>query len=182
VNPIRWPIDDDAVVRTFAPDDAEMLFELVEANRDRLDRWMPWVEGTRSPADTRRFIERCLASETDIEGNGIWVAGELAGSIGMSVDMWHHSGELGYWIAAPFEGRGLVTRACRLFIEHAFTELGLHRISLRAAVGNRRSRAVAERLGFRREGVLRDGDRVGGGLFVDLVAYGLLEDEWRAGS
>jgi ribosomal-protein-serine acetyltransferase len=139
---------------------------------------MPWTESTRSAADVVDFIERSLASEHDLEANGIWVDGRAAGTIGLRVNLLVNNGELGYWIGEEFEGRGLVTRACRLFIEHAFGELGLHRISLHAGVENRRSRAVAERLGFTEEGVIRDGDRVGGGRYVDLVAYGLLEHEW----
>jgi ribosomal-protein-serine acetyltransferase len=179
VKPIYWPIDEDAFIRTYTPDDAEEVYRLVEANRDRLEAWMPWTESTRSTADTLDFIQRSLASEHDLEANGIWVDGRAAGTIGLRVNLLVNGGELGYWIGAEFEGRGLVTRACRLFIDHAFGELGLHRISLHAGVENRRSRAVAERLGFREEGVIRDGDRVGGGRYVDLVAYGLLEDEWR---
>lgn len=178
MTPIYWPIDDEAFVRTFTPDDAEEVFALIQANRARLEAWMPWTESTRSPADVVDFIERSLASEHDLEANGIWVGGRAAGTIGLRVNLLVHAGELGYWIGEEFEGRGLVTRACRLFIDHAFGQMGLHRISLHAGVENRRSRAVAERLGFTREGVIRDGDRVGGGRYVDLVAYGLLEDEW----
>jgi ribosomal-protein-serine acetyltransferase len=65
-------------------------------------------------------------------------------------------------------------------IGHAFRELGLHRIWLTTAVEDRRSRAVAERLRLREEGVIRDGDRVAGDRYVDLVSYGLLEREWSS--
>jgi ribosomal-protein-serine acetyltransferase len=178
VKPIYWPIDDEASIRTYTPDDAEELFALVEANRDRLEAWMPWAERTRSPADTRDFIERSLASD-HLEANGIWVEGRTVGTIGLTIDHLVNAGELGYWIDAGHEGRGLVTKASRAFLDHAFGVLKLHRVALRAGVENRRSRAVAERLGFREEGVIRDGDRVGGGRYIDMVVYGLLEHEWR---
>ena len=63
----------------------------------------------------------------------------------------------------------------------AFDELGFHRVFIRAAPGNVRSRAVPERLGFVEEAVLREEARgaVARG-FHDLVVYGMLEDEWRA--
>jgi ribosomal-protein-serine acetyltransferase len=178
VNPIYWPIDDESFVRTYTPDDAEAAFALVDANRDRLDRWMPWVRMTRSPEDTRAFIQRAIASEHDLEGNGIWVGRDLAGAIGLRVDPLSHKGEIGYWIGEAFEGRGLVTRACRLFIDHGFRELGLHRVELHAGVENVRSRAVAERLGFLHEGTLREADRVQGDRYIDMAVYGLLDREW----
>ena len=178
MNPIRWQIDDEASVRTLLPEDAEAVFAVIDANRAWIRPWMPWEPLEHEPADVRAFIERCLASETDLEGNGIWVGERFAGGIGFSIDPLNACGELGYWIAASFERRGLVTRACRLFLDHGFRELGLHRISIHAATGNVRSRAVAERLGFEQEAVLRQAGRTGDGTFVDLVVYSMLEHEW----
>jgi ribosomal-protein-serine acetyltransferase len=179
VNPIRWDLGDGVVVRTLTPDDANELFDLVEANRDRLRPWMPWEPMTTTPDDTRGFIERALASETDLDANGIWVDGRLSGSIGMRVDASDSKADIGYWLDRDAEGRGIVTTACERFLSFAFEELGLHRVGLCAAVGNRRSRAVAERLGMAQEGVVRGGQRVADG-FVDLALYGLLADDWRA--
>jgi ribosomal-protein-serine acetyltransferase len=89
-----------------------------------------------------------------------------------------NTGEIGYWITRAFEGRGLVTGACTLFVDHAFRERRLHRIEIHAAADNARSRAVAERLGFTHEATMRDGCRKPDGTYVDQVIYGLLEDEW----
>jgi ribosomal-protein-serine acetyltransferase len=179
VNPIYWDLGDGLEVRTLTPDDARASFALVDANRDRLRPWMIWEPQTKTADDSRAFIVRCLASPTDIEGNGMWVDGHLAGGIGLRIDVGDSSGEIGYWIGSEFEGRGIITRACRSFFDFAFDELGLHRMELCAASGNVRSRAVADRLGMRQEGVLRDGVRTPEG-FKDLVIYAILEDEWRA--
>jgi ribosomal-protein-serine acetyltransferase len=179
VNSVYWDLGDGIEIRTFTPDDAEESFALVDRNRDRLRPWMIWEPTTRSPDDSRAFILRSLASETDVEGNGIWVDGRLAGGMGLRVDVGDATAEIGYWIGGDFEGRGIITRACRRFFDFAFDELGMHRMELCAASGNVRSRAVAERLGMRQEGVLRDGVRTPDG-FKDLVIYGILDDEWRA--
>jgi ribosomal-protein-serine acetyltransferase len=180
VNPLYLPIGDEAFVRTFALDDAETLFSLVDAERERLRRWMPWTDGVRTVEDQRGWIQRALASEHDHEANGIWLStGELAGTIGMTVTTLENRAEVGYWIAERYEGRGLVSRAAAAMIDLGFRELRLHRITLRAAVTNARSRAVAERLGFTREGVLREQGLVCTGQYHDMVVYGLLDREWK---
>jgi len=175
---IDWPIDEHLRIRSFTPEDAKVLFGLVDANRDRLRPWMPWEPTTRGPADTRAFIEGARSSPVDSEANGLWVDDALAGAMGLTVNTLANAGEIGYWIGGAYEGRGIVTRAAERFLACAFEELGLHRIQLLAAVGNVRSRAVAERLGMREEGALREAERVHGG-YHDLSVYGLLEDEWR---
>lgn len=179
MRPIFWDLGDGTVIRTLTPDDAPALYALVDDNRSRLRPWMAWEPGTKSADDTRTFIERAVASEADAEAIGIWVDGDLAGTIGLSVTVIDNRGEIGYWIDGASEGRGIITRACRRVMAFAFEELELHRIELCAAVGNTRSRAVAERLGMVQEGVAREGGRGGEG-YVDLVLYGILRDEWAA--
>jgi ribosomal-protein-serine acetyltransferase len=179
VNQLYWDLEGGAVVRSYTLGDAEDLFDLIDANRDHLRPWMIWEQTTKGVDDTRTFIQSCLDEPVSIEGNGIWVDGELAGGIGLDIDTLSNSGEIGYWLAKPYEGRGIVTRACERFFDMAFDELGLHRLELQAASGNLRSRAVAGRLGMHEEGVARDGLRVAGG-YLDSVQYAILEDEWRA--
>jgi ribosomal-protein-serine acetyltransferase len=181
VNPIRWDLGGGLVVRTYVVDDAQELFELVDANRARLRPWMVWEPATTAVDDTRRFIERALAAGSDQEGNGIWLDGVLIGGAGLSVDTLANSGEIGYWIDTAHEGRGIITRVCERFFDFAFDELGLHRMELQAASSNARSRSVADRLGMTLEGVARDGIRVADG-YLDSCTYGILEDEWRARS
>ena len=55
----------------------------------------------------------------------------------------------------------------------------LNRIEIRAAVGNARSRAIPERLGFREEGTLREAELVDGAA-LDIVVYSMLASQWRA--
>jgi ribosomal-protein-serine acetyltransferase len=176
---VRFDLGDGVELRSLEPEDAEAVFAVIDANREHLRRWFPWVDPTVSPAEPRAFIERSRASENDVEAVGIWVDGGFAGSIGMRVDPLNNHGELGYWLAKSFEGRGLVTKGCRALIEHGLRELRLHRIVITAAPDNVRSRAVAERLGFTQEAQLRDAGLAAGG-YHDLVVYGLLEHEWRS--
>jgi ribosomal-protein-serine acetyltransferase len=179
VNPIRWDLGDGLIVRTYIAGDAQELFRLIDANRERLRPWMIWEPQTTSVADSLAYIERSASSSTDMEGNGVWLDGMLIAGVGLGVDTLSNSGEIGYWIDGGHEGKGIITRVCERFFDFAFEELGLHRMELQAASGNMRSRAVAERLGMAQEGVARDGIRVADG-YLDSVVYAILEDEWRA--
>jgi ribosomal-protein-serine acetyltransferase len=180
VNPISWWVADGAVLRTLTLDDADVVYRAIDDNRDRLRPYMPWEQTTRSPDDVRAFIERSLASPTDLNANGIWVEGAYAGSVGFRVDEAMSAGEIGYWNVRGFEGQGLITKGCRLFIDYGFRERTLHRIEIHSAADNRRSRAIAERLGFTLEASMRDGHRHPDGTYVDQMVYGLLEHEWLA--
>ena len=176
---IDWDLGEGVRIRTLVPGDADALFMLVDANRERLRPWMIWEPTTTSPADTLAFIERSRASSSDAEANGIWVQGKLAGTMGLAIETLANGAEIGYWIGGDYEGQGLITRGCRRFFDEGFQALGLHRIELKAAEGNVRSQAVAERLGMTREAVLREAVRVHDG-YLDLIVYGMLEHEWAA--
>ena len=103
--------------------------------------------------------------------------GALAGVIGLEpIDSAHRTASIGYWLGAGQQGRGTMTRAVQALVEHAVSVLELNRIEIRAAVGNARSRAIPQRLGFREEGTLRQAERVGDA-YLDIVVYSLLASE-----
>lgn len=175
----RQSVGEGAELRRLEERDAGELFALIEQNRERLY----WLPDGYSLEDARRFIRLWLEKDSEGKGfkAGIRCGVVLAGSVGFNnIDRQNGSVSLGYWLAAPFEGRGLVARSCRALIGHAFGGLGLNRVEIRCASGNLKSRAVAERLGFTLEGVLREAERVRGRR-EDQVVYGLLAGEWGEG-
>lgn len=87
------------------------------------------------------------------------------------------AGKLGYAIAAGEWGHGYATDAVRTLTAFAFRELGLHRVSAAIGPDNAASLALVERLGFTREGVLRDHVHTNGA-WRDSVLYSVLEHEW----
>ena len=168
-----------AVLRPFTPDDSEALFAVLDRNRARLARWFHWMDDAVDASSQHAWIESRNGNERSLDGNAIWVGDELAGGCDLIIGGSDDVGELGFWLDDGFTGRGLVTRAAEALIKRGFEDEGLHRIQLRAGVENLRSRAVAKRLGMREEGVMRGAGKVGGDLYVDLVMYGLLVDDWR---
>ena len=178
----RVEIADGALVlRPLSVEDAPALFRLIEADRERLGQWLPWVDDTRTESDSTRFIVDA-AEERQRRRSlvlGIYVDDELAGTIGLHYIEWFdRSAELGYWIASRREAQGWVTRAAHGVLGFAFRAAGLNRVVIRCAIGNDRSRRVAERLGFRREGILREAHFVRG-RYLDQHLFALLRREFE---
>ena len=71
-----------------------------------------------------------------------------------------------------------MTGACKCLIEYGFNDLKLHRIEIHCASDNRKSRAIAKRLGFSEEGISRGSELARGGKLVDNYNYALLEQDW----
>lgn len=182
-HPAKFPVDADTELRIVREDDAAAIFALTDANRAHLRRWLPWVDNTRSVADTRAFALRSLEQLRNNDGfqTTVWHRGQLVGVVGFHYFDWTNKRtEIGYWLAESFQGRGIMTRACQALVDYAFRGLGLNRIEIRVAPDNARSQGIPRRLGFREEGTLREvawlNDR-----FIDLVVYSLLREDRPAG-
>ena len=178
--PARIRVDDELELRAVEPADAAEIFDLTDQNRVYLRRWMPWVDGTRTAADTMAFIARSLEEIRLGQGYQLTVRlhGQVVGVMGLVyVDEANRRAEIGYWLGEAFQGRGIMTRACRALVAFAFASLRLNRVEIRVEVGNRRSRAIPERLGFTQEALLREAawmyDHP-----IDLVMYAFLRRAW----
>ena len=124
----RLRIGPEAELRLLQERHAEELFALVDQNRERLRDWLPWVDGIRTVEDERSFIRGSLEqyASNGAFAAGIWSDGGLAGSIGLHpIDRDNRITDIGYWISADREGRGLVTMAFRAFDSTAAAEYTL---------------------------------------------------------
>ena len=103
--------------------------------------------------------------------------GEVLGFAAIvQLDLGAREGEIGYAIAAPARGRGVASRAVSLLTDWGFGELDLLRLELRIDVDNTGSERVAERNGYRREGVLRS-KHFKEGLRTDVGIWSRLRDD-----
>jgi ribosomal-protein-serine acetyltransferase len=170
---------DSLGLRTLQAADAPELHALVEANRDYLAPWVPWAAAQELP-ETEKFIAETQDQIARNDGFQACIApgGPIIGVAGFHGVSWaNRRTSIGYWLAEDQQGQGIMTSAVRALVDHAFGEWDLHRIEIQCAPGNRRSRAIPERLGFREEALLRENELVGG-RYLDSVLYGLLEGEW----
>jgi ribosomal-protein-serine acetyltransferase len=178
---VREPlaVTDECQLRLLEEADSEELYRVIDGNRAYLARWMPWA-AAQTRETTIEFIRatRRQAAADDGFQAALVCDGAIIGIAGFhSVNWQHGSTTIGYWLDEQHQGRGLMTRAVRALVDLAFVEWGLHRVEIRVATNNDRSRAIPERLGFREEGVQREAEQIGE-RYNDLAVYGLLAREW----
>ncbi len=179
----RFELSDGVQLRSLTEADVKELYALIEANRSYLAPWMPWAAG-QTVDGTAEFVRKSIKQEADDDGFqvAVIVDGAIAGVLGHEVDRENRTTTIGYWLAEDQQGRGLMTAAVKRLLEHAFDELRLNRVGIEVAPNNPRSRALAERLGFREEGVLREAERFADDDYRDLVLYSMLASEWSRGA
>ncbi|WP_373894329.1 GNAT family N-acetyltransferase [Virgibacillus natechei] len=174
-------VDEELYLRLFAIGDAEDLFRLIDDSRDYLREWLAWVDNTTTVDDSRGFIEHTLRTyEAESEWTaGIFYQGKLVGTAGFnSFDWTNKVAYIGYWLAEGYQGKGIMSRVCRALTSYAFHELQLNKVTIRAAYENKKSRAIPERLGFKKEGQIRQAEWLYDH-YVDHVVYGMLAHEWE---
>ncbi|HUL96449.1 MAG TPA: GNAT family N-acetyltransferase [Usitatibacter sp.] len=141
--------------------DAEPLYAAVRESMHTVGRWMSWCHAGYALGDVKDWIARCEASwagEGDREF-GIFDAksGEPLGCAGINqINHVHDFGNLGYWVRASRERRGVAHAAARAIARYGFAELGLARLEIVVHPDNAASRRVAEKVGARFEAIARN--------------------------
>ncbi|MEX1215547.1 GNAT family N-acetyltransferase, partial [Saccharospirillum sp.] len=166
-------------LQLLSKDHIDDLFGLVDANREHLREWLPWVDSNRSSVDTKSFINSAISQRDS--GNGLQYAvfheEVMCGVCGFHrFDTTNKTGGIGYWLSRGYSGKGIMTLSVRALVESGFREHDLNRIEIACATGNVKSRAIPERLGFRFEGMLREREYLYG-RYVDHAVYSMLASE-----
>lgn len=172
-------INDETKLRLLEERDANKLFSLTHSSRNNLRNWLPWIDDTETVEDSKRFIKSASKQFCNNDGfqAGIWYRGELAGVVGLhSIDWSNKCTSLGYWLGDNYQGKGLMTIACKEIVNYCFNELNLKRIEIRVATRNYKSIAIPQRLGFKKEGCLEKAERLYD-KYVDHYMFALINDE-----
>ncbi len=175
--------DGTVTLRPFQFVDAPELYTAVRESLAELKPWMSWAYDGYLPRDASDFIAiaRAKWEEGQMYGFAITDAadGSLAGGCSLSnIHSLFHFCNLGYWVRTGRRGQGLAGRAARLAARFAMTRLHMIRVEVVVAVGNTASLRVAEKLGARREGVLRNRVVVRNA-FHDAVMFSLVPADFR---
>ncbi len=172
-------------MRPFRRRDLDALIDGAADSLADLNKWLPWAHSGYGRRDALVFLRDSVSAWGEgrafdftiryLEDPGFHVG---------NVSVWFVSrqsrvGEVGYWVRSTETRKGVASEAAARILAVAFDELELHRVVLRIAVGNRGSERVAEKLGFTREGLLREELKINGE-WMDHSVWGLLEDEYRS--
>jgi ribosomal-protein-alanine N-acetyltransferase len=164
---------------------------LEEPSRSDSDAWCHLVRASRrffagrvsTAATPSAFAAYLRSARTwSVAHRLIWrpTDGVLLGAISLTeiVRGAFQSAYLGYYIGAPYAGRGYMTEALQLMLGIAFRRLGLHRVEANIQPGNRASIRLVKRAGFGREGYSPRYLKIGG-RWRDHERWALLADDWR---
>jgi [ribosomal protein S5]-alanine N-acetyltransferase len=142
-----------------------MLFPLF--TRERAHRFVARLQQPPSAGESPQLVRAITERASDV----------LIGLCGLVLRPEQEEGELWYLLDPGAWGRGLVTEAARALVEYGFRQLALHRIWASCLPENPASGRVLEKLGFRREGLLRQNLRIHGE-WRDSHLYAVLASEW----
>lgn len=171
-------------LRRFNRRDTDALAASVRRSLPELQLWLPWAHGGYDRDDAVAYVRDSIQAWKDGRAYDYAIRphedpDDHLGNISIwQVSRMGRSGEIGYWVRSDRARAGIATEVTTEMIGLGFNRLGFHKINLRIAVGNRPSERVAEKLGFTREGVLRE-ELLIRGRWVDHTLYSLLEHEWR---
>lgn len=170
-----------------ASDDVPILFGMIGgSDRAEICATLLW-DGPESISEIANWVESCQ-TETFEDSGYHWVvrdrtgaftgsSGQALGAIGTRPRGEPGRGDVGYWLGREYWGKGIMTEALSRLIEFGFHDLDYYKIEADVYTSNRRGLRLVERVGMKREGLVRQAYRKAGG-FVDQTIYGILREEW----
>ena len=173
-------ISDTVQLSFLTENDSSELFSVVDKNRAHLRNWLPWLDSTTSPTDSLEFIKSTI-TQTEEQNSPVYtimVNSRISGMVGFHpIDTSNRCAELGYWLSEETQGEGIMSKCVIELINMAFINLNMHRLQVPAAIGNKKSRSIPERLGMNFEGIIREREWLYN-KFVDHAMYSILESEF----
>ena len=172
--------DTDLELKQLEQSDSTAIFQTIDTQREYLGKWLPFVEFTKEISDTETFVNSVInAPENKFEYVfAIRKSGKFAGLIGFKdTDRQNKKTEIGFWLSEKFQKQGIVTKSVESLCDFAFNKLEMNRIQIKCAIDNILSINIPKILGFRFEGIERQGVLLSGGHYTDLVVYSKLKSD-----
>lgn len=172
------------VVRRFREGEGELFFELLSSNQAYLSEHFPTlIERVRDADSGEAFVRQQLCQWLMQEGYAfsIWhnQDAKLIGYFHIREIDWDiPRAELSYFLDQAYANKGIMTEVMARMVQFAFRQLKLNKLGLRTLVDNYASQRLARKVGFRREGDLRNEYKKPAGNLVDIMLFGLTREEY----
>ncbi|SDF99080.1 Protein N-acetyltransferase, RimJ/RimL family [Lentzea fradiae] len=173
---------DGAELRPLEPWRAEEFFAHMERGRDFIGQHIGFADAAKDLPSARDLLQSYAEKAAADTGRifGIWLDDVLVGGVLVRVmDVRQARAEVGCWLEPAAVGKGLVTRAATLLVDHLIRGRGVHRVEWLVSSANAPSIAVARRLGMTRDGVLRSYS-THRGVRQDVEVWSVLAPEWES--
>ena len=173
---------DDITLEKIKPtfENARRIFDVVDAERDSLRRFLSWIDESRCPEDM--FMHMYKVSQTDNGSYYIIYDGKIVGNVGVDISSKKNKiAEIAYWLSGKYTGRGIMTRCVKKLEEFAFKNMDVNRIEIIMETENIKSENVAKRAGYVCEGIRRQSYMIHDKL-KDVYTYSKLKSEWEKGN
>lgn len=183
-NPAAYRVETERlVVRCWEPRDAAPLKDAVDQSLSSLRAWMPWAHNEPTSLADKVALLRGFRGKFDLDQDyvyGIFPRDEsrVLGGTGLHPRGGEGSREIGYWVRDDSVGEGYATEASAALLRVAFEVLGVQRVEIWTEVANAKSARVPEKLGFVREGPLRQQRIVRPDEWADMDVWTLLAKEY----
>jgi ribosomal-protein-serine acetyltransferase len=173
-------VGENIVLKQIELEDAIDVFNTINSQREYLRKWLPFVDFTKELKDSQSFVSSVInvPEENKEYVFVIHYDGVFAGLIGFKdTDKLNKKTEFGYWLSESYQKKGIITESVKVLLHFAFDELDINRIQIKCAVGNTPSRNIPRKLGFKFEGVERDGELLVDNQFTDIEVYSLIKKD-----
>lgn len=155
-------------------ENAKIIFDIIDANRDEFRPWLEWTDFVKKPEDEIPVLE---GDKDSPEWFVLWNK-NIVGRIGLvHLSKSNNFGEVGYWLDKRAGGHGIMTNAFILLEKNAFENWGFNRIEVKIDPDNVRSLGVARRMGYTKEALLRQ-DHFINGVYRDTILFSKLKSEY----
>ena len=172
----------DLELKNFLLHEASALFKMMQKNKAQVGEWLVWVDNTNTVEEVIGLINEFNGRRKKGVGLnlGIWHKDNLIGYISVAfIDKARKTAGIAYWLDDEYQGKGIMTKSCKALIEYVFNEMNINKIEISCAEGNVKSRAIPERLGFKKERIIKESELVRGGKLVDNHLYVLNKHDWE---
>lgn len=149
---MEFLVDEEIYLDKLKSQDSSELFELINKNRQYLQKTLFWLNHSTTVQDSENFISQ---ADNNFLNKSLILGIKTKKLIGIisfnRIDCNKKEAEIGYWIDEEEQGRGIVTKSCKALIASGFNDLKLEKIFIRCLIQNVKSQSVAKRLEFEEE-------------------------------